>query len=149
MRVAVNREVRPALVFTVPVLLAAAVTGSLAAQAPAESTVAITAAATAASAPPATLTYANRPIVEFRASFLGRPPAERVAAAHVALDRLLDAGLTSPVDSRTVGPLMVVQVAGHDVFALLPSDVDGLSGLTLSEVAAATTARLQTALSEA
>ena len=32
--------------------------------------------------PPATLVYANRPIVQLRSSLLGRPPDERVAAGH-------------------------------------------------------------------
>ena len=99
--------------------------------------------------PPVTLTYANRPIVEFRASVFGRPPAARVAAARVALDRLVDAGITGPVESRPIDALIAIGVGGRDIFLILPSDVDSLAGATLTETAALAASRLQIALNEA
>ncbi len=102
----------------------------------------------AAAGPPATFTYANRPIVQFRAPFLGRPPAERAVAAKLALDRLVDAGTMGPVETRAVGTLIVVRVGGRDIFAIVSSDVDALAGGTLTETAALAVSRLRTALNE-
>jgi hypothetical protein len=99
-------------------------------------------------ATPSTLTYANRPIVQFRASVLGRQPAERAAAARYALDRLVDADTMGPVESRAVGPVMMVSVGGQDVFAIFPADVNGLEPEALATAAAQAVSSLQTALSE-
>jgi small-conductance mechanosensitive channel len=98
--------------------------------------------------PPATLTYANRPIVELRASLLGRPPGERVVAARLGLDRLVNTGITAPVEARMIGNLVTVSVGGHYAFAILPADIDPLAGETLDGIGTLTAQRLQVALKE-
>jgi small-conductance mechanosensitive channel len=97
---------------------------------------------------PVTFSYANRPIVTFRASVLGRPPAERAVGARVAIDRLVEIGVLGPIESRQVGSLMSIAVGGRDVLAILPADVDALAGETLAETASLAVSRLQTALNE-
>jgi small-conductance mechanosensitive channel len=99
-------------------------------------------------APPATLTFANRSIVEFRASSLGHSPAERAASVHAALDRLVDQRITGPVEIRPVGALIAFRVGGRDTFMIVPGDVDALAGETLESTAAFAAARLRTALEE-
>ena len=99
-------------------------------------------------APPATLTYANRPIVQFRAAVLGRAPSERAVAARQLLDRLVDANTMGLVETRSVGPVMMVSVGGQDVFAIFPADVDTLAGDTLARTTSRAASRLQTALAE-
>jgi small-conductance mechanosensitive channel len=136
--------------------LAAAV-ASLAAQAPPpaaanpESEAAIAAAAVdqAGPSPPATLTYANRPIVELRSSTLGRLANERVAAGRMTIDGLVAAGIYGPVQARNVGLVSSLDMAGRRIVAILPSDVDALAGETPADVGAAAALRLQTALNEA
>src|SRR5262245_7592357 len=78
----------------------------------------------------ATLRYANRPIVQLRAHVLSRQPAERAAAAVLALDRLVTRGVTAPVDTRRLNGTVVMSVGGEAVLVLLPADVDVLSGAT-------------------
>jgi small-conductance mechanosensitive channel len=99
--------------------------------------------------PAATLVYANRPIVQLRASVLGRLPAERAAAGQMTLRRLVDAGATGQVRARTVGPAISLEVDGTRVVALFPADVDALAGESLASVADGATARLRLALREA
>jgi small-conductance mechanosensitive channel len=98
--------------------------------------------------PPATLTYANRPIVQLRSSLLGRPPDERVAAGRVTLDRLVEAGVTGPIQTRAVGSVVSLEVAGRRIVAIMPSDVDTLAGETPADIAAAAAQRLGVALNE-
>jgi small-conductance mechanosensitive channel len=108
-----------------------------------------TAAANAATpGPPVDLTYANRFIVQFRSTVLGRPPADRVAVMRGTLDQLVATGITEPVQTRRVGPVAVIEVGGHFVAAILPSDVDALRGETVDSVAAAARGRLDVALRE-
>jgi hypothetical protein len=98
--------------------------------------------------PPAMFTYADRPIVELRASILGRPPAERVATAQAELERLVEAGGTGPVESRPVGDLIAITVGGRGILVIAPADVDTLAGETHAGTAALAVSRLQTALDE-
>jgi small-conductance mechanosensitive channel len=100
------------------------------------------------SQPPARLIYGNREIIEFRTTTLGRPPADRAAAAGQVLDRLGEEGITRPVEPHAIGPVMAISVGGRDVFAILPSDVDTLTGGTLDETATNTATVLQMALAE-
>jgi small-conductance mechanosensitive channel len=100
-------------------------------------------------APPAMLTYANRQIVQFRATFLGRSPSERALAVQARLDQSVRDGLTGPVEVRAIGGVFAFTVAGRDIFALMPADVDTLAGETLEEVAARGRARVELALNEA
>ena len=121
--------------------------------APTNSDMALAAAAVAqadvVSGTPATLTFANRPILQFRATLLGRRPNERVIAAQLVLERFVEARVTGPIEVRSIGDIVAVAVAGRDVFAILPADVDTLTGETLAEVAELARTRLQTALNEA
>ena len=94
----------------------------------------------------ATLTYANRPIIELRAEVFGRRPADRAAAAVRVLDRVVASGATPPVTTRAI-PGGVLLVAGHEnILAVSPDDVYPLSGETVESVAGAASARLQVAL---
>ena len=99
--------------------------------------------------PPATLMYANRPIVVFRATVLGRTPAERAAAAVLFIDRIVDASPDAHVTTERVGDAVAVNIGQPAVFAILPEDVDTLAGETLEGVSAETVARLQRAFDEA
>jgi len=99
--------------------------------------------------PPATLSYANRPIVEFRATLLARTPAERAAAATMFIDRVVETSPDARVTTRRVGDAVTVNLGAPAVFAILPADVDTLSGETLESVSAAAAAHLQQAFDEA
>ena len=98
---------------------------------------------------PATFLYANRPIIQLRALFLGRGPAERVLAARVVLDRVVSEGVTGPVTTRQIDTLITVSVGDHYVFTIMPADVDTLAGETQAAAAALAASRLQIALNEA
>ena len=100
-------------------------------------------------APAATLIYANRPIVEFRATLLGRTPAERAAAASMFIDRVVEASPGARVTTDRVGDAITVNIGGPAVFAILPADVNTLAGETQENVAAKAAARLQRAFDEA
>ena len=102
----------------------------------------------APAAPAATLKYANRPIVEFRAAVLGRPPAERAIAARQVIDRLVEVNTLGPVETRSVGPIMMISIGGQDVFGVVPADVDTLAGDTLATTTSRAATNLQTALTE-
>ena len=102
-----------------------------------------------AAAQPATLIYANRPIVVFRATVLGRTPAERAAAAVLFIDRVLDTSPDARVTTERVGDAVTVNLGAPAVFAILPEDVDTLAGETLDGVSAEAVARLQRAFDEA
>src|SRR5687767_14826312 len=56
----------------------------------------------------ATLSYANRHIIVFRATVLSRTPAERAAGAHSALDRLVDAAPWGRAASSVVGAARII-----------------------------------------
>jgi small-conductance mechanosensitive channel len=98
---------------------------------------------------PATLMYANRPIVVFRATVLGRTPAERAAAAVLFIDRVVETSPDARVTTGRVGDAVSVNIGAPAVFAILPADVDTLAGETLDGVSAETVARLQRAFDEA
>ena len=98
---------------------------------------------------PATLVYANRPIVELRASVFERQPAERVAAAVHLLDRRVEDAPRAEVTAQRAGDGFLILVAGQPAFGLLPADVDTLKAETLEGKATAAVARLRTAFREA
>jgi small-conductance mechanosensitive channel len=95
-----------------------------------------------------TLFLNRRPIVGFRATFLGRTPAHRAALAAVALQSALQRGgpgkVTVWIDGDTAG----LQVDGSIVFYLVPGDVDGATGAALASAADAVRLRLQAATLE-
>ena len=97
----------------------------------------------------ATFFYANRPIVVFRASVLGRSPAERAAGARRALDDLVAQGITGPVAAQPLESAALISVGSRVVMGLTAVDVDNLSGDSAESLSAQVVARLQIALEEA
>ena len=106
-------------------------------------------ATTQTAAQPATLVYANRPIVVFRGTTLSRTPAERVAAVIYFIDRLVDAAPSARVTTQFVGEAATIRIGDSAVFAILPADVNTLAGETLEGTAAEAARRLQVAFDEA
>ena len=102
----------------------------------------------ATKAPPATLIYANRPIFQFRASVLGRTPADRAVAVRQVLDRLVDGGAIARVEILPMGSVTTIAVGGFNIFAIVPADIDALAGETMTDSAAQAGSRLQVALDE-
>jgi len=108
-----------------------------------------TAAAVEPAGQTATLTFSNRPIVVYRATVMGRPPAERAAVAARLLQGLVDDRLSGPIEVRALESNRIIAVANRSVIALTPLDVDPLTGETLDEVTARAVSTLQLALAEA
>ena len=112
---------------------------------------AITSAAASAqtSDPPATLSYANRPIVELRATIMSRPPAARVEAAERALNAIAsekpDAAVTTTATDRGV----LISVDARPVVAVFQADADPLAGESMSVKANEAVTKLNVALREA
>jgi small-conductance mechanosensitive channel len=96
-----------------------------------------------------TFTFANRPIVVFRAVVLGRRPNERAAGAGRILDDLISQRISGPVASQAFDGIMLISVGSRAVFGLTEPDIDELSGETMAGVAAQTVDRLRQALDEA
>ena len=97
---------------------------------------------------PATLIFANRPVVVLRATVLSRTPAARADAARQALDRLLAEGADGEVTSRSYEGGTLVSVGNQPVFAVLEADVDPLAGELLDTKAREATSRLAVAFRE-
>jgi small-conductance mechanosensitive channel len=102
-----------------------------------------------ASQSPATVTFFNRPIVDLRATVLGRSPAERARGAEQRIDDIARERIVGPVEAEALDIGMMITVASKGVVVLTAVDVDGLSGDTLQAATTATVARLQDALREA
>jgi small-conductance mechanosensitive channel len=119
------------------------------AQVPSASPVVSFAAVVASSRPdaPATLTLANRDIVVLRAAILGRSSADRVYTAELLLKQLALGGPVH-VTMRSLDGALLLSANGHDVFGILPLDVDELAAETLDSKGQAAVARLQQALDE-
>jgi small-conductance mechanosensitive channel len=98
---------------------------------------------------PATLYFANRPIVEFRATVLSRAPAQRAASAVYVLDRFVDEIPSGRVATSVVGDARLVTIGDRTVFGIVAQDVDLLAGETMDSKAAEAAARLQMAFDEA
>ena len=96
----------------------------------------------------ATLTYANRPIVQFRATVMSRTPAERVIGANYVLARLVDEHPGGIVGTSVLGEARVVNIDGRVVFVILPQDVDVLIDETIDRKTEAAAAQLQLAYNE-
>jgi small-conductance mechanosensitive channel len=94
------------------------------------------------------LRFANRPIVEFRATVLARTPATRAAGALDTLNRLAREGAAGRVTTRTYSEAIAIAVDDHAVFVLFPADADPLQGESLESNATAAAARLQSAFAE-
>lgn len=97
----------------------------------------------------ATLSYANRLVVVFRAIVLSQAPSERAARTVTTLDRLVDDVPRGRVGTSAIGDAYLLTIDGHPVFAVLPEDVDPLAGETTAGKAAEAASRLQVAFDEA
>ncbi len=113
-----------------------------------DAAVAKAAVESAQAGPPVTLTFANRPILQLRASLLGRAADERVAGGLASLERMAEEGVTGPVEARQIGEAISLEVAGRRIVAIVPADVDTLAGETPAGVAAAAVGRIETVLDE-
>ena len=98
---------------------------------------------------PATLLYANRRIVEFRATILSRTPAARAAAASEALDGLLARMPDGKVTTHAYPGGTLVSVGDRPVFAVLAADADPLAGEQLDTKVEEAASRLAVAFREA
>jgi small-conductance mechanosensitive channel len=98
---------------------------------------------------PAPLVFANRVIVELRATILARPPAARAAAAADQIQRLAATSPSSRVTTRAYDQAVVVNLGGTPVFVIFAADIDPLEGEELTAKAEAAAARLQLAFEEA
>ncbi|GAB7127766.1 mechanosensitive ion channel [Silvimonas sp. JCM 19000] len=106
---------------------------------------------TAASGPAAaTLRFANRDIVTFRASLGGVTPQLRVSRTEASLDalpeRALDAPLTRLQLSMNNAPVTVFQLGDRLLFWLVPADQDPASTQTYAQLIDRTDANLRAAL---
>ena len=97
---------------------------------------------------PATLVYANRPIVAFRATILSRTPAARAAAASEALDSLVAQVPGGEVTTHAYDGGTLVSLGGRPVFAVLAADVDPLAGELLDTKVREAASRLTVAVRE-
>ena len=98
--------------------------------------------------PPATLVFANRPIVQLRATVLSRKPETRVAAAVELLNRVLPQLSDRRVSTQAHGETYVVSLGAQPILAIFPADVDALAQERPERVAAESAARLQVAVDE-
>jgi len=96
-----------------------------------------------------TLRYENRPIVVLRARVLNRLPADRAESASRQIRDLVSRGAFGPVTTREFLGARVVSVGSQDVLAVVPADLDLLSGEALDSVAIAAAQRLEVAMGEA
>jgi small-conductance mechanosensitive channel len=99
---------------------------------------------------PATLTFWNRPIVTFHAEVDDIGTRDRVERAASKIDGALNAtaGDKASAVPGTQANLSGywIRIDGHQVFGLLPDDVDSTTGQTLDDLVAGTVAALQGAL---
>ena len=97
----------------------------------------------------ATLAFANRAIVEFRATVMSRTPVERASGANHVLSSLVDEHPRGIVGTSVLGEARVVSIDGRVVFVILPQDVDPLIDETIDRKAAEAVSHLQLAFNEA
>jgi small-conductance mechanosensitive channel len=152
--------VRQRLHRTLPAILLAAFGAvaplSVSAQPPAEppagDTVATAVGNAARTAVPAehsaSLVFANRFIVEFRATVLARTPAARAAAAADLLGRLVERMPGARVATQRHGEAVLLTVGDQPVFVVYEQDVNPLEGERLVLKADEAASRLQVALDE-
>ena len=116
---------------------------------PLASAIAVAAKSAQRTDPPAPLVYANRRIVEFRATILTRTPAVRAAAAAEALDALITQVPDGEVTTRAYEGGTLVSVGGRPVFVVLTADVDPLVGEAMDAKAQEAASHLAVAFREA
>ena len=112
-------------------------------------TVALAAQSARMAEQPATLIYANRPVVVFRATVMARPPSTRAAGAVEQLNGLVEQDPQGRVTTRAFDGAVVVGIGDRPVFVVFAADVDPLAGETLAGKSADAAARLAQAFGEA
>ena len=90
----------------------------------------------------------NRPIVTFRATFLGIRPSERAAAAQDRIIAMLGRGGPGAVSVEHFAPGDAIKIDGVLAFVLARDDVDRLGGETLESLSQSTVRRLEQAIAE-
>lgn len=104
----------------------------------------------APAAEPAVLTLWNRPIVTFRATVDGVPPAQRVENSRNRIDEHLKENLTGAVATRvtSIGDTkgILITMGPSVAFGLVEGDLDAESAVSLEQAAARAGARLRDAL---
>jgi small-conductance mechanosensitive channel len=96
----------------------------------------------------AVLELGNRPIVTFRAEFLTRSPRERADAASRRFAAIPVDRVPPPVSQRSVLDLIIITVAGNDLFTVTSADADELAGETQVQVAVLASRQVEQALRE-
>jgi small-conductance mechanosensitive channel len=104
--------------------------------------------ATEAHVKPATLMVFNRPVITFRASFVGRPPEERVRVALNRIAQFRESSAALVVSTRVQPQGILVLIDGVFVFLVTPGDVDVLAGETLESTVATSVAALERIVAE-
>jgi small-conductance mechanosensitive channel len=97
----------------------------------------------------ATLVFANRSVVVFRATVLTREPSVRAAAAVEQLNGLVEQDPRGRVWTRTYPDAVLVGIGDRPVFVVFAADVDPLAGESLAGKGSEAAARLEQAFGEA
>jgi small-conductance mechanosensitive channel len=98
--------------------------------------------------PPATLKLQNRPIITLRGNMLGYTPKQRVEAAEMRINAVIERGVWGTVTTKTISGGLLIQIGDQWMFAITPGDLDPLAGETTEEAVAKTVRNLTTALGE-
>ena len=111
---------------------------------------AITSAAASAqtSDPPATLSFANRPIVELRATIMSRSPAVRAETAERTLTSIAAENPDAAITASAFPQGTLISVGDRPVVVVFAADADPLAGESMSSKATEAVARLGVALRE-
>ena len=96
----------------------------------------------------ASLVFANRFIVEFRATVLARTPATRATAASDLLGRLIERTPGARATAHRFAQGVLITVGDHPAFVIFQADVDRLQDESFPAKADDAVARLQVALDE-
>jgi small-conductance mechanosensitive channel len=97
---------------------------------------------------PATLKIQNRPIVTLRGTLLGYTPKQRVEAAGLRINSVIERGAWGTVTAKAISEGLLIQIGDQWMFAITPGDLDPLAGETSEEAAARTVRNLTKALAE-
>lgn len=97
----------------------------------------------------ATLSLNHRDIVTFRATLLGDTPAERLALARAAIDKLVATGHPVQIVRADMGESMRFESGGQALFYVVAADLEGpRPGAQLEEASRDVLLRLQKAIEE-
>jgi len=90
----------------------------------------------------------NRPVVTFRASFLGATPADRAETATVRILTLLGRDGAGTVETEPIPQGIVVKIDGALAFVVTPDDADALTGQSVGHAADAAAEALRRVIDE-